>query len=153
MKTSSLWVIRIALTVQFVAVLAVPSLVASAESPRGMWIAEWLGPQAAPLSAIARSAGLERTIGILKLRDGKLSFVEQIAQTDWALDLVDVRRVSIVNGTPSTLLRAGRSIVIDTVTGEEFVIAILDADLVQASPKKALAVIERAAQSMLPDGR
>ena len=46
MKTTSLWIIRLALTVQFVGVLAVPSLVAAADSPRAMWMAEWLRPQA-----------------------------------------------------------------------------------------------------------
>ena len=45
MKTTSLWIIRLALTVQFIGVLAVPSLVAAAESPRAMWMAEWLRPQ------------------------------------------------------------------------------------------------------------
>jgi hypothetical protein len=34
MKTGSLWIIRLALTVQFLGVLSVPVLVAVAESPR-----------------------------------------------------------------------------------------------------------------------
>ena len=34
MKTTTLWVIRIALAVQFIGVLAVPSLVAASDAPR-----------------------------------------------------------------------------------------------------------------------
>ena len=45
MKTASLWIIRVALAVQFLGVLAVPALVAAAESLRGRWMAEWLRPQ------------------------------------------------------------------------------------------------------------
>ena len=76
MKTTTLWVVRLALTVQFLGVLAVPSLLAASDVPRGMWMAEWQRPQVA-----------ERTIGVLGVRDGKLSFVEQIGQVDWELDL------------------------------------------------------------------
>ena len=36
MKPSSLWIIRVALTVQFLGVLAVPAIVLSADSPKGV---------------------------------------------------------------------------------------------------------------------
>ena len=52
MKTGSLWIIRLALTVQFLGVLSVPVLVGVAESPRGTWMAEWLRPHStAPCNA------------------------------------------------------------------------------------------------------
>jgi hypothetical protein len=146
MKTTSLWIIRLALTVQFVGVLAVPSLVAAADSPRAMWMAEWVNAVQAgdALSPGARDRE-GRTIGVLKIRDGKLSFVEQIGQVDWELDLATVNRVAVING--------GRSLVIGSVTGEEFVVSIMEANLTLASPRKAIALIERAVKSVASNSR
>lgn len=134
MRTTSLLIIRLALAVQFICILAVPSLVAAAESPRGMWLAEWIRPHAP-----------ERTIGLLRVRDGKLSFVEQVGQIDWELDLERVRQVTTVNG--------GRALSIVSVAGEEYVVSILGPNLTHASPKRALAIIERAVQSMAANTR
>src|SRR5262245_21340694 len=91
MKTSSLWIIRVALTVQLIGVLAVPAAVAAAESPRAMWMAEWL-----------RSRAVERTIGVLKLRDDRLSFVEVSGHANWSIDIESVKRVSN-NGRTMTI--------------------------------------------------
>lgn len=150
MKTTTLWIIRLALTVQFLGVLAVPSLLAASESPRGMWMAEWLNPtQELALSEGRTSSGEVRhesngrTIGVLKVRDGKLSFVEQIGQIDWELDLVNVKSIVIVE----------RSISITSVSGEEFVVAIMDATMSQDSPKTAMAIIERAVPSIATNSR
>ena len=143
MKPASLWIIRLALTVQFIGVLAVPSLVAASESPRAMWMAEWLNPHSADLSPIARSATGERTIGVLRIRDGKLSFVEQIGQVDWELDLANVKRVAV----------AGKALSITSLSGEEFIVTIMDPNLTQGSPKKAMAIIERAVQSIATNNR
>lgn len=152
MKTTTLWVIRLALTVQFLGVLAVPSLVAASESPRGMWMAEWLNPTQWPalsqsngLPSIARSATEGRTIGVLKIRDGKLSFVEQIGQIDWELDLAGLKKVTPANG--------GRAISIVSVSGDEFVLTIMDPNMSQSSPKRAIAIIERAVQSLSANNR
>jgi hypothetical protein len=134
MKTASLWIIRCALTVQFAAVLAVPSLLAAAESPRGMWMAEWLRPQT-----------VERTIGVLTLRDGKLTFSEQVGQVGWEVELVNVKRISPVND--------GRALMVVTATGEEYVAAIMDPAMVRQSPKKALSIIERALQLQAANSR
>ena len=97
MKTASLWIIRVALAVQFLGVLAVPAIVAAAESPRGIWIAEWLNPTNEPaLSERRTSLGEDRlesngrTIGVLRLRENRLTFVEQVGQVDWELDLARV---------------------------------------------------------------
>ena len=130
MKPRSLWIIRIALTVQFLGVLAVPALVATADSPRGLWMAEWLRPHS-----------IERSIGVLKLRDSKLSFVEQIGQVDWQLDLSRVKRIATVNG--------GRALLIVSVTGDEYVMSIMDADLTPSSSKRAQATIERAIETTM----
>src|SRR5690348_16290116 len=132
MKTSSLWISRIALMVQFIGVLAVPALVASAESPRATWMAEWVKPQSS-----------ERTIGVLKLRDGKLSFDEQTGQ-GWAIELADLKRVVISN--PSTSLRASGVLEIETNTGEKYMIAILERNMTFGSPRRVLATIDRARQ-------
>jgi len=127
MKTSSLWIIRIALTVQFIGVLAVPALVASAESPRATWMAEWVKPQSP-----------ERTIGVLKLRDGRLSFDEQVGQASWALELSALKRVVISNG--------GRALTIESSAGDRFTVAILEPNMTLGSPKRVLATIDRALQ-------
>ena len=134
MKTASFWIIRVALTVQFAAVLAVPSLLAAADSPRGMWMAEWLRPQT-----------VERTIGVLTLRDGKLAFAEQVGQAGWEVELTKVKRISAD--------KDGRSLVVVTVTGEEYVTAIMDPAMVRQSPKKALSVLERAMQQLTANSR
>ena len=125
MKTTTLWIIRIALMVQFIGVLAVPALMAAAESPRAMWLAEWMRPQS-----------IERTIGVLELRNGRLGFTEQVGQVDWSVDLNEVRSVAIVND--------GRALLIESSKGEAFVTTIMEPNLTPQSPKKALALIERA---------
>ena len=159
MKMTSLWIIRLALAVQFVGVLAVPSLAAAADSPSAMWMAEWVNPILGPALSEGRTSLAEgrpgsrgRTIGVLRVRDGKLSFVEQIGQVDWELDLASVQRVVASNG-PLTSLGASGSITIVSVTGEEFVVSILEANLTQAAPKKAIAMIERAVQSTATNSR
>jgi hypothetical protein len=125
MKTGSLWIIRLALTVQFAGVLAVPAIVAASESPSGRWMAEWLRPHS-----------IERTIGVLRLRETKLTFVEQVGQVDWELDLARVKKVATVNG--------GRSLLIVSQTGDEFVVSIMEPNLTRGSAKDAGALIERA---------
>jgi len=131
MKTSSLWIIRVALTVQLIGVLAVPAALAAAESPRAMWMAEWL-----------RSRAVERTIGVLKLRDGRLSFTEMSGQAEWSIDIASVKRVS-----------SGRTMTIESSTGETYVMSIMDSNLTQGSPKKVVATIERAMQGMSASNR
>ena len=127
MKNSSLWIIRLALTVQFLGVLAVPTIVFAQESPRALWMAEWLRPHS-----------IERAIGVLKLRDSKLSFSEQIGQTDWELNLSNIKKVATING--------GRSLLIVSVSGDEYVVSIMEANLTPASAKRASSTIERALQ-------
>ena len=127
MKTSSLWIIRVALTVQLIGVLAVPAAVAAAESPRAIWMAEWL-----------RSRAVERTIGVLQLREGRLSFTEQTGHAEWSIDVASVKRVSNTGGTMT----------IEGSGGETYVMAIMDLDLTQGSPKKVVATIDRALRTV-----
>ena len=134
MKSRSFWIIRLALTVQFLSVLAVPTLIAAAESPRGMWMAEWLRPHA-----------IERTFGVLRLRNHKLSFTEQVGQVDWQVDLSSVKRIATVNG--------GRSLLIVSMSGDEYVVSIRDANLSPDSPKRAMAAIERAIETVTTANR
>jgi hypothetical protein len=127
MKTSSLWIIRVALAVQFLSVLAVPTLLLAAEPVRGMWMAEWLRPDAE-----------ERAIGVLRLRDGKLTFSEQLGKAEWEVDLAKIKRVAL---SPD-----GHALMVVTTAGDEYVTAIMDPSLLRQSPKKALSAIERALQ-------
>lgn len=128
MKPLTLWIIRVALTAQFLGVLAVPVLLASTDSPRAKWLAEWVRPQAA-----------ERTFGVLRIRDGKLSFVEQVGQIDWELNLSDVKRVTALNS---------REFVVTAISGEEFIVSVMDANFTTASAKKAVTIIEHARESL-----
>ncbi len=134
MKTASLRIIRLALAVQFIGVLAVPTLLAAAESPRGTWMAEWIRPQA-----------VERSMGLLTLRDGKLTFAEQVGDLGWEVELPNVRRVA---QSPD-----GRALLIVTVRGDEYVAAIMDPSLTRQSPKKVLQVIEKALQLQVANTR
>ena len=125
MKTSSLWIIRVALTVQLIGVLAVPVALAAAESPRAMWMAEWL-----------RSRAVERTIGVLKLREGTLSFTEVSGRAEWSIDLASMKRVS----------GNGRTMTIESNSGETYVMSIMESNLTPGSPKKVVALIESASR-------
>ena len=89
-----------------------------------MWMAEWVRPRVA-----------ERTIGILKLRDGKLTFSEQTGQGEFSIDLSSVKRIVNTNG---------RALKIETISGETYVVAIMDASLTIGSPKKVIVTIDRA---------
>jgi hypothetical protein len=150
MKTTSLWIIRIALTVQFLGVLAVPTLLAASESPRAMWIAEWVNPNQGLALSEGRTSRSEvraesngRTIGVLRIRDGKLSFVEQLGQIDWELELANVKKVATTS----------RSLLIVSLTGEQYVLSIMEANMMQTSPKKAASLIERALESVATNNR
>ena len=134
MRTPLSRVVRLAFTVLFLGVLMVPAEAGNANDHRGMWLAEWVRPNVA-----------ERSIGVLKLRDGKLSFAEQTGQLDWELDLASVKRISTANG--------GRSLAVASMTGEEFIVSIMQPDLTHGSPKKALSIIERAVQSLAAASR
>lgn len=135
MRKSSLWIIRAALTVQLIGVLAVPVAVAASESPRGTWIAEWLRPRRKGLSPEARERE-GRTFGILTLRDGKLSFVEQAGDARWQVDLASVTCVSAVN----------RALIVESVGGA-YVVATMESDLAPASTNIVVEVIDRAMQA------
>jgi hypothetical protein len=146
MKTTTLWIIRLALTVQFIGVLAVPSLLAAAEAPRAMWMAEWLRrPQSIGLSSVAQGAKGERTIGVLELRNGRLAFTEQVGLVDWAVDLADVKSATIVSN--------GHALLIASFNGDSFVTTILEPNLTPQSPKRALSTIERAMQRLSTNAR
>jgi hypothetical protein len=142
MKPLTLWIIRVALTVQFLGVLAVPALVAASESPRAMWMAEWMNPTMAGASTTPGAAP-ERAIGVLRVRDGRLSFVEQVGQTDWELDLAAVKRVA----------SSGRSLIVTSASGDEYIVSIMEANLTPASPKKAASLIDHARELVNANAR
>lgn len=141
MKTASMWIIRAALVVQFIGVLAVPVIVSAAESPRATWMAEWMNPsRSAEVSSPVASSSEGRTIGVLTLRDGKLWFREQRGQASFELDLADVKRVATANG--------GKALSIETMAGEQYLVAIMDATLMQSSPKRVVTTLERALDAL-----
>lgn len=133
MKTTTLWIIRLALVVQFLGVLAVP-LFAQKQVARGTWMAEWLRPNV-----------VERTIGVLRLQDGKLFFTEQAGQAHWEVELTAIKRVATTNG--------GKALLIVTVKGEEYVTSIMRPSLMPQSPHRALDVIEKALQQQALESR
>lgn len=134
MKFTSKWIFRIALAVQLAGVLLVPALVAAQDAPRGLWMAEWLRPQATA-----------RTLGVLTLRDGKLAFAEQVGDQKWEVELAAVKRVASTNG--------GKALLVVTAAGDEYVMAIMQPNLTAQSPKKALTTLERALQLLAANNR
>lgn len=132
MKNASMWIVRIALVMQFMGILAVVSLQAADEQPRAMWMAEWVRPDTP-----------ERTIGVLRLRDGKLAFAEQLGKVDWMVELSDIKRVTSQNKT----------LAITLANGSEYVLSVMEPNLSQASPKKAAAALERAMLTAAASGR
>lgn len=134
MKTATQVIIRLALTVQFLGVLAVPTLLAAAQAPKGTWMAEWL-----------RSDSNERTMGVLTLRDGKLSFAQDVGDVGWVVELANVKRVA-----PSA---DGRALVIQTIGGEEYVAAVMDPSMARIQPNKVINVIEQALKQLAQSSR
>lgn len=133
MKTFSSHIVWQAFIVLFIGVTAMTTQVSAAsESGRGMWLAEWVRPQAEGSSP--------RSIGVLKLRDGRLSFAEQNRRLEWEVDLGSVKRVTVANG--------GRALLVTSISGDEFIVSIMQPDMTLGSPKKALSIIERAVQSI-----
>jgi hypothetical protein len=121
-RKSSILVIKLALMVQFFALLAVPVLVAADEAPRAIWMAEWV-----------RADATERSIGVLRIRDARVWF-EQMGEVEWELDLSSVKRVAA----------AGGRVHITSMRGEEFIVAVMESNLMPMSPKKVVSAIERA---------
>jgi hypothetical protein len=132
MKKTSIVAIKLALAVEFVAILSVPVVVASNEGPRAVWFAEWVRPDVA-----------ERTFGVFRLRDGAVSFDEQVGQGDWMLDLSSVKRVTASNGR----------VIVTSTRGEEFAVVVMGPNMTAMSPKNAVAAIERAIQVVTTNSR
>jgi hypothetical protein len=133
MKPASFWIIRLALTVQFLCVLSVPALVAANEAPRATWMAEWV-----------REHSIERTIGVLRLRDNKLTFTEQNGNADWELELASVKKVSTLSG---------RALQIESIAGDIYVVRIFEANFAPGNPKRAQSTLERAIESLAATNR
>jgi hypothetical protein len=152
MKPASFWIIRLALTVQFLGVLSVPALVDASEAPRATWLAEWVNAASEPAPSEQRASLGEgpaesngRTIGVLRMRDNKLTFTEQIGQANWDLDLAAVKRVQSVQG--------GRALMIESLTGDRYIVRIIDANFAPGNPKRAQATLERAIEALAAANR
>ena len=132
MKKTSVVAIKLALAVEFVAILSVPVVIASNDAPRAMWLAEWVRPDVDG-----------RTFGIFRLRNGAVSFDEQVGQGDWVVDLTSVKHVAAANGR----------VIVTSTRGEEFVVVVMGPNMTAMSPKNAVAAIERAIQVATANSR
>lgn len=101
-----------------------PIAAAAQSSTITMWAAEWV-----------REGSEARALGFLRLRDGKLSFSLQDRREGWELELTDVKRVAVNDG---------RTLTIQTVAGEEYVLAAMQPNLMPTSPKKLAKALEEA---------
>jgi hypothetical protein len=93
--------------------------------------------------ALIESTG--RAIGVLRLRDNRLTFTEQVGQAEWQLDVAAIRKVSTING--------GRLLVIESVTGDEYTVRIIEANFAEGNPKRAKATLERAIEALAATNR
>ena len=143
MRTGSVWIIRVALAVQFLGAPGVPGIVLASSSPRALWMAEWLPALSAQPASRRESMG-SRNIGVLALRESTLSFSQQ-GQVDWELELSNVSKVATVN--------RGRALLIVSARGDEYVVSIIGSDLTRAPAKRARATIEHALQLQAANGR
>ena len=116
-------------------VLGVPAAVAANDAPRATWIAEW----------IRAEVSQARTIGVVTLRDGKLSFRESSGPAEWSFDVTTIKSVDSTNN--------GKALSIELMSGETYVVLVMNPDLTNASPKKLAAALERAVQYLMASRR
>lgn len=123
-KNRCQWLVKVAVAV---VLLAMP-LVAEAQSsgsPRGTWMA-----------ASADEASLAgRGFGRLTIADGTLAF--QSPNYEWRLELSEVKRIS-------TSVALANALEIESLAGQVYYVAILDAQLTPTAPGKAAQIIEGA---------
>ena len=60
-------------------------------------------------------------------------------------DLARVKKVATVNG--------GRALLVVSMTGDEYIVKIMEPDFTPGSPKRALSIIERAIELQTTNGR
>lgn len=120
----SQWLVKIA--VAFVLVAMPPVAQAQSSAPvRGVWMA----------TSADQGSLTGRGFGRLLVADASLSF--QSPNYEWRLELSEVKRIS-------TSHAVSHALEIESVAGQVYYVAILDAQLTPTSPGKAAQTIERA---------
>lgn len=105
--------------------IAPPRVNASDNNESGWWMAA-SGPQPSVSGT---------NWGRLILKDGVLTF--HAATTEWKIDVTDIKRISMSEASD-------RLFEVESFTGETYYVAILDANMLVDSPRKAVQVIQRA---------
>lgn len=90
------------------------------------------------MAASSAEPGVSTNWGRLVLRDGVLAFHSR--HLEWALATSDIRRVAIYE-------QSDRLLVVESFAGETYYVAILAPNLLVESPRKAMQVIQRVAQT------
>jgi hypothetical protein len=110
-----------------------PAAASSGDSPNMLWMA---------------ASGSEPSIGSnwgrLMLKDGVLRF--RSTSAEWQLALTDIKRAQISS-------QSDQLIVLESVAGQTYYVAILGQNLLVDSPRKALQVIQKASASATPGAR
>ena len=130
MWTSPIAVLRLLLPLSFVALLALPAP-AFAAGEHAAWMAVWDHDG----SEFRRSL-----VGLLTLQDGKLTFRADNGLGGWEIRLEDVKRVAVSEGYG----KRSYAIELESLTGEKVYVAIMDGQLLMASPKKVVKVLDEA---------
>jgi len=119
---------RFALQAAFFAAMAAPVAAAEGDQPTtGMWMA-----------ASATDPGVSTKWGRLMLKDGVLAF--RSANLAWTLAAGEIKRVAISE-------QSDRLLVLESAAGETYYVAILGQNLLVESPRKAMQIIQRVAQT------
>lgn len=112
--------------------ITAPALAASGgDTASGLWLA-----------ASATEPAVGNDWGRLALRDGVLAFNSKTAA--WQLPVTEIKRASISE-------QSDRLMVIEGASGETYYVAIIGAQMLTESPRKALQIIQKALRA--PAGR
>jgi hypothetical protein len=130
MWTSPIPALRLLLPLSFVALLALPAPVFAANE-HAAWMAVWDQDG----SEFRRSL-----VGLLTLRDGTLTFKADNGLGGWEIQMADVKRIAVSEGYG----KWSYAIELESLTGEKEYVAIMDGQLLMASPKKVVKVLEEA---------
>ena len=126
MTTTAQFFARIALASVFTMAMSV-GVSAGDEPTTSVWMA-----------ASSAEPGVSTNWGRLVLREGVLAFYSP--GLEWGLAISDVKRVAIYE-------QSDRLLVVESVAGETYYVAILAQNLLVESPRKAMQIIQRVART------
>ena len=126
MTTTAQFFSRMAMASVFTMAMSV-GVSAGNEPTTSMWMA-----------ASSAEPGVSTNWGRLVLKEGVLAFHSR--NLEWALEISDISRVSIYE-------QSDRLLVVESVAGETYYVAILAQNLLVESPREAMQVIQRVART------